>query len=255
MPVPPGTLPNQSETLPAWAVLQATGALGLPAFTLADPHLPFEAAVGNAITLADPHGPRIGDVNGDGAQDVILPLGGVFHVFENLAPDQDLLVAVSDGMNAHDPTDPGFVPNVSISYGHLTNGADESALYLSHAGAANDCAYPRACAVGPRRVVSAYATNNGADSLRHFGVRYRDGRYHRLGRGFLGFGERIVTDLDTGGGTADFYDNTAFVAGLNVFPFAGQVVHAWRWQPGLSSQPKPDQIELSLTDVTRSFVP
>src|SRR4051812_5851499 len=266
MPVPGGTLPNQSEVLPAWAILQATGRLGGPTFTLVDPHIPFEAALGTAITLADPHGPRIGDVNGDGAQDVILPLSGVFNVFENLAADQDLLVAVIDGMNAHDPTDPGFVPNVSVSYGHLTDawitrGADandparESDLYLSHADAANDCTYPRTCAVGPRRVVSAYATNNGADSLRHFSVRYRDGRYHRLGRGFLGFAERIVTDLDTGGGTAEFYDTTTFIEGLNVFPFAGQVEHAWHWQPGLPSQPTPDQIELSFTDITHTLVP
>src|SRR5262249_33456188 len=151
-----------------------------------------------------------------------------------------------------------------ISYGHLvdasiTNGmaaddaAQENALYLSHADAANDCAYPRACAVGPRRVVSGYATNNGADGLRRFAVRYRDGRDHRLGRGFLGFGERIITDLDTGFGTADLYDNTTFVEDLHVFPFAGQVAHTWRWQPGLVSQPKPDQIELSFSDIKRTF--
>ena len=203
MPFPGGTLPTHSDVLPAWAILQASGVGDAVTFSLVDPDLPFEAALGDAITLADPRGPRIGDLNGDGAEDVVLPLSGVFNLFQNLAADQDLLVAVSDGMNAHDPGDAGFVPNVSITYGHLTEGES----YAAHADAANDCAYPRTCAVGPRRVVTGYALNNGADSLRHFEVRYRDGRYDRLGRGFLGFGARIVTDLDTRAGTADFYDN------------------------------------------------
>ncbi len=234
MPVPPGMLLSGSNVLPSWAVLQATGDLAGPPFKLVDAGVPFEAELGDAITLADPRGPRTGDLNGDGAQDVILALGGVFNVFQNLSADQDLLVAVSDGMNAHEPTEPGFVPNVSISYGHLTDapvtsgGAEEdpdrrSALYVARSGAADDCGYPRRCVVGPRRVVSAYALNNGADRARRFEVGYRDGRYHRLGRGFLGFGERIVTDLDTGAVTIDVYDHVTFDDELQVFPFAGSV--------------------------------
>src|SRR5262249_2667789 len=157
-----------------------------------DPHLPFEAALGDAITLADPHAPRVGDVNGDGANDVVLPLGGFFNIFENLAADQDVLVAVADGMNAHDQGDPGFWASVSIAHGHLTDASItrgvaasepsmESALYLSRADASNGCAYPRTCVVGPRRVVRGYSVNNGADGLRSFSVRYRDGRFDRRG--------------------------------------------------------------------------
>ena len=269
MPVLPGTLPNQSGVLPAWAILQATGSTTGPTFTLVDPHIPFEPLLANGtVGLADPHGPRIGDLNGDGAPDVILPLAGVFNVFRNLAPDQDLLVAVSDGMNAHDPTDPGFVPNATVSYGHMTdasitNGtaagspALEGDTYLSHADPTNGCAYPMTCAVGSRRLVTAYTTNNGADVPRHHRVRYRDGRYHRLGRGFLGFDERIVTDLDTLAGAADFYDNsTSTTLGTVIaFPLAGQVEHQWRWYPGLASQPNAGQFELSLTDITRTIFP
>ncbi|MDC0679024.1 RHS repeat-associated core domain-containing protein [Sorangium atrum] len=266
MPVPPGMLLSGSNVLPSWAVLQATGDLAGPPFKLVDAGVPFEAKLGDAITLADPRGPRTGDLNGDGAQDVILPLGGVFNVFQNLSADQDLLVAVSDGMNAHEPTEPGFVPNVSISYGHLTDapvtsgGAEEdpdrrSALYVARSGAADDCGYPRRCVVGPRRVVSAYALNNGGDRARRFEVGYRDGRYHRLGRGFLGFGERIVTDLDTGAVTIDVYDHVTFDDELQVFPFAGSVQRTWHGAPGLPSQPRPEQIELSFSDVTRTLVP
>ncbi|WP_437829842.1 RHS repeat-associated core domain-containing protein [Sorangium sp. So ce1153] len=266
MPVPPGMLLGGSDALPSWAILLATGDRAGPAFRLVDPQVPFEASLGDAVTLADPRGARTGDVNGDGAQDVILSLGGVFNVFQNRSADQDLLVAVSDGMNAHEPTEPGFVPNVSISYGHLTDAsaatgdraedpARGSPLYLARSGAADDCGYPRRCAVGPRRVVSAYALNNGADRPRRFEVSYRDGRYHRLGRGFLGFGERIVTDLDTGAVTIDGYDHVTFDEELQVFPFAGHVQRTWRWAPGLPSQPSPEQIELSFVDVTRTLVP
>ncbi len=95
MPLPPGMLPGGSDALPSWAVLLATGAREGPTFSLVDPQVPFEAALGETVELADPHGPRVGDLNGDGAPDVVLPLGGVFNLFENLAPDQDLLVDVS----------------------------------------------------------------------------------------------------------------------------------------------------------------
>ncbi|WP_437811151.1 RHS repeat-associated core domain-containing protein [Sorangium sp. So ce1078] len=266
MPVPPGMLLGGSDALPSWAILQATGDLAGPPFRLVDAGVPFQASLGDAVTLADPRGARTGDVNGDGAQDVILALGGVFNVFQNLSADQDLLVAISDGMNAHDPTEPSFVPNVSISYGHLTDASvatgdraedpgRESPLYLARSGAADDCGYPRRCVVGPRRVVSACALNNGADRPRRFEVSYRDGRYHRLGRGFLGFGERIVTDLDTGAGTIDVYDHVTFDDELQIFTFAGHVERTWRWAPGLPSQPSPEQIELSFVDVKRELVP
>ncbi|MGK3989362.1 hypothetical protein WME99_40320 [Sorangium sp. So ce136] len=46
------------------------------------------------------------------------------------------------------------------------------------------------------RAVSGYAVNDGADRPRRFEVDYRDGRYHRLGRGVLGFGERVVVEVD-----------------------------------------------------------
>ena len=78
------------------------------------------------------------------------------------------------------------MPNVSIKYGHLiddskTTGqpAKEEDFYISQSDPANDCEYPRHCAVGSRRVVSEYAVNDGQGGVRRFGLRYRDGRYDR----------------------------------------------------------------------------
>jgi hypothetical protein len=266
MPIAGGVWPNLESALPRWFVLQATGAREGPTFTAIDAEIPFEPLLGDAITLADPRGPRVGDITGDGAADVVLLLGGFFNIFQSLAATQDVLVGVSDGMNEHDPEDEGFVLNVSISYGHLidtsiTNGlaaddpAMESALYLSRSDPANGCSYPSRCAVGPRRVVSEYAVNDGSGGGRRYSIRYRDGRFHQHGLGFLGYRERILTDLDTLAGVVERYDNATFDEDLNVFPFAGQVAQQWRFAPGLPGQPKPSLIELSLLDIQRTVVP
>jgi hypothetical protein len=165
-------------------------------------------------------------------------------------------------MNEHDPEDPGFVPSVSVTYGHLTDEwktkgelandpAKESYLYLSHADTTNGCDYPRRCAVGSRRIVQEYAVNDGQGGVRRFGVKYRDGRYDRRGHGFLGFGERIVTDLDTNAGTATFYDDITFVkvGDRDLYPFANQMHRQWRWAPALPHESKQNRVELAFADM------
>ena len=88
MPVPGGTLPNQLHHPPGLGHPPERREYDGPARPTR--RSPFDASLGGgSITLANPHGPRVGDLNGDGAEDVVLPLDGVFNVFLNGAPDED----------------------------------------------------------------------------------------------------------------------------------------------------------------------
>ncbi len=219
--------------------------------------------------------PKVTDVDGDGRQDLVAPSiagDGTFTIYRNSGPE-DLLVAVTDGMSPLDPSDPGFEPTVSIAYGSLVDNSITQDIapddptrdwqnYLKHADPNNTCAFPRTCVAGPGRVVSSYSLNDGQNQPRYFLVQYRDGRYHRLGRGMLGFGERIVIDQETGAGRAELYDNTTWDDALQVFPFAGQMVESWSWAPARAvplnvGDPagKPTQVELVYGKTTLREVP
>ncbi|NUQ73530.1 MAG: type IV secretion protein Rhs [Polyangiaceae bacterium] len=260
-------VPNPGGT-PSWKILQSTGSIDDGTFVLVDPGIPFEAQIlVESTTLAEPFGPRITDVDGDGIQDVILVLQNQFHIFKNKLFQEDLLATVTDGLAAYDPGDPGFLPNVQITYDHLidraittgsTGIAKTARTYLARDNASDTaCDYPIRCVVGPRRVVSKYLLNSGKDKPRSFSIAYRNGRYHRLGRGFLGFGMRIVRDLDTGSGTAELFDNETFDINLNAFPFAGHIAHEWRWSPTFIHHGDVLEVALELlfTHIPRQTIP
>jgi RHS repeat-associated protein len=207
--------------------------------------------------------PRAVDVNGDGRQDVVLPSFGTFKLYISQGK-LDLLTTVTDGMNPLSPgdgfqvpPDDGFMPNLEIEYGTLidhttTVGLDpaspaaEGELYLPRTDAANDCDYPRMCVIGPQTVVATYKLNNGENQEHDFDLHYRDGRAHRLGRGFLGFGKVLTIDRQTNAGRAELYDNVtednttisntadpSNTFGIDMFPYAHQVSQSWSWVPDL----------------------
>jgi hypothetical protein len=103
-----------SPDVPRWVILRSTG----KTFQRIDSGIPFDAVLGDVVDIADPRGPRIGDVNGDGAPDIAIFLDNRLHIFQNRAVDRDSS-GFSDGSNDHDPDEPGFIPNVSIEYAHL----------------------------------------------------------------------------------------------------------------------------------------
>jgi RHS repeat-associated protein len=256
----------EGDGLPSWILLQSTGATGEGTFTVVEQVLPFDAELGEqGATLSNRLGPRITDVDGDGAPDVLLPIGKTFTIFRSVGSQQDLLLSVHDGLNAHDPGEPGDVPTLLLNYGTLvdkaiTDGpsaspaAEEGYDYLSRGWFAPSCAYPLHCVVGPRRVVSEYERNNGADRPRRSRVQYRGGRYDRRGRGFLGFQAKITTDLDTGAGSIDVYGDTAEVdvGTVRTYPEAGQLREAIGWTPNPRPQ-DPDRVELSFSTYKREL--
>ena len=235
-----------NPNIPHWIILRATGGKNGYTFERVESGIPFQAQISDIIEPADPRMPRVADFTGDGADDVAIFLSDTLRIFKNRVVDPDVVVGISDGMNDHDEDDPAFVPNVSITYAHLTdesktNGqpASASSFYVSKDDPANGCAYPRHCAVGPTRVVREYALNDGQGGQRRYGLRYRDGRYDRNTGDFLGFGKRVLTDLDTGETTIDFYDNVtkAKIGEREVYPFVGYIQRQWQWTPGLPTQP------------------
>ncbi|WP_437967625.1 RHS repeat-associated core domain-containing protein [Sorangium sp. So ce260] len=236
--------------------MQATGSTGDGTFAVTEARLPVsEVLVEREITLAHPWAPRVTDLDGDGNQDVVLAVGKALRVFRSRLHEEDLLLAVSDGMSAYDPEDAAHVPKVQIDYSHLSaaepDARGEQRTYLPRydSGEPGDdaCDYPVRCALGPRRVVSSYQLNSGADRMRTFQVAYRNGKYHRLGRGFLGFGARIVRDVDSGAGSAEFFDNVTFDPSDGSFPLVGQAVREWRWNPE-PPQKGVSRVELSYTE-------
>jgi RHS repeat-associated protein len=207
------------------------------------------------------------DANGDGRHDLVALLSpgpGSYRLtpFVSDGP-QDLLLSITDGTSPLDPGEPGFIPTVAITYGNLVDTAItkgiapsaqdyESLPYISRADPDNDCAYPRGCVTGPERVVASYAVANGRNEARTMFVKYRDGRFHRRGRGSLGFGERIVLDGNTAAGSAEFFDNVTHDEGWDAYPYAGQVVRSWAWSTETGSRLDPGRVEVTFTE--RSFM-
>jgi RHS repeat-associated protein len=248
---------DPEDSAACWVVWQSVGD---GTFTMRDTSIYFPAD--QDLNAGAAQNVQVLDADGDGRQDILALTApdskvAALVLYTNDGP-QDLLVAITDATNPLDPPDPGFIPSVAVHYGNLvdqgvTKGIAPSALahddltYVARSDPGNDCVYPRACLVGSQRVVRSYRVNNGHDQERSFYVKYRDGRHHLRGRGFLGFGERIVLDGDTAGGMAESYDNTTYDAARDAFPFAGQVVRSRAWSATKTHFLDPGQVEMTFT--------
>jgi RHS repeat-associated protein len=271
-------LQEADNVSPIWVVLSATGAEGDGTFAVAPSGIDATAQhTEDGIDLADRFAPRVTDVDGDGAQDLLIRRDGRFEVLRNRLGDADLLVGVTDGRNPHDPGEPAHLPTMALRYGHLHDGARtlgeapgsaawEAEPYLARTGFpyapslpaehdAIDCLYPRVCVVGPRRVLTGYVLHNGANAPRSYSIAYRDGRYDRHGRGFLGFGARIVRDLDLGASTIELYDSVTFDPERRNYPHAGSLRGTWQISPALPEQPESPFLQASFTSILSEVVP
>ncbi|MFO0759126.1 MAG: FG-GAP-like repeat-containing protein [Byssovorax sp.] len=244
---------------PRWVLLQATTLLSNATFAVVETGLPFlDALSEQGVTLSNRLGPRITDADGDGMADVLFAGPGTLSVFRSTGGPQDLLLRVHDGLNGHDPMEDGDLSNLEITYGTLIDrsltspNTEDNFDYAAQGWFAPACAYPLRCVAGPRRVVTGYLTNNGADGLRQHRVQYRGGRFDRWGRGFLGFAQVITTDLDTKAGTLDLYGGFAptTIGGMRAYPDAGQLHRQVRWSPN-PVEGDPGRVELSLTTIER----
>jgi RHS repeat-associated protein len=259
---------DPTDPTPCWVALEASLS-GDGTFTVRPLGIPFLSEDESWTTGNDPgFFLQVADVDGNGRHDLVASLPAAasgFMVHRSDGP-QDLLLSLADGTNPLAPGEPGFVPSVAIQYGNLidegvTKGIAKGALahddltYVAEDDPGNDCAYPRACVKGSERVVRSYTVNNGQNGGRAFQVKYRDGRYHRLGRGFLGFGERIVIDGDTAGGVVESFDNITHDEVFDTFPFAGQVVRRLAWSATRPHWLDPGQVEMSFTARSLEQVP
>ncbi|MDF0584147.1 FG-GAP-like repeat-containing protein [Bradyrhizobium yuanmingense] len=138
-----------------------------------------------------------GDYNGDGRTDLAM-LGGTWTWIETATGTlADVVTMVSSGLGA----------TVNVTYAPLTN----SSVYSK----ANNASYPTQDVQGPMYVVSHVATSNGVGGTYSSAYDYSWAKLDLRGRGFLGFGQTSVKDLQT-----NIVDTTNY---RQDFPYIGLV--------------------------------
>jgi RHS repeat-associated protein len=172
------------------------------------------ASLSDGFTMA-----QVGDVNGDGSEDLVHVVNGRLHaVFLPWRRTPDRLATVEDD---------GFsAPMEQFTYTRQWWGdAPEPA-------AQHDCAYPRSCSNRGFEVVRSHRVHSGTykdgnERWRTLIHRYEGHKSDLRGRGALGFAVHKIWDRELGVETIRFFDNTTRVdatpgiAGGEFYPYAG----------------------------------
>jgi hypothetical protein len=121
-----------------------------------------------------------GDFNGDGKADFALLAGTTVYTFQANGPPFNQLTTITTGVGAI----------TTVTYQPFTN----SGIYAKDAGAT----YPLQDLQAPLYVVSRVDTSNGIGGTYSSSYSYAGAKLDLSGRGFLGFRQMAVTDLQTG---------------------------------------------------------
>lgn len=182
---------------------------------------------------------RVVDFTGDGIPDLVgVDRDGWLISRRSSLFEEDTLQSIDDGLRYKNKGDPGYKSTISISYEHLIDQKEFESSTGYQKGTSAACSSPWVdCVAGPKRVVRQFLTANGHglpgdasnSEQNRFTLDYRDARYDRFGRQWLGFAQRTISqELIQGTAVApsvirvrdEFFDIDTKHQGI--YPFAGQ---------------------------------
>jgi hypothetical protein len=169
---------------------------------------------------------RMVDIDGDLIPDAIRGIHDSIQVFPQIGVANEFIVKVRDGMVGAQPSSPLWDTSWThqIEYRPTTDPDVYSGLRN------NTCDYPTRCVNPQRMVVSQAWSHNGENNTpRSYKYLYSDGRSDVHGRGWLGFGEVLITDQLTGAVTQNLYDNFTRDENFGSYPFLGMLLEQFSW--------------------------